>query len=1185
MRLISIEIKGFKSFANQTILNFKEQVTGVVGPNGSGKSNIVDAIRWVLGEQKGKELRLDQMSDVIFNGTKSRKPGGVAQVSMSFENNKGVLPTEYNQVTISRLLYRNGDSEYRLNNVTCRMKDIKSLLMDTGIGSNSYAIIALGMVDDILNDKEQARRRMFEQAAGISKFKIRKKETVNKLNLTTADLDRVEDLLFEISDNLKALEKQAKKAEKYLKIKDEYRIQSIQCAQLETTKLKEDFTKIKGQIDIEQDKYRQLGTDIISLEAKLSKEKAKHLEREQELSAFQKEQNALLEELRRTENEKSLSQQKVQFIQERITSVSRAIKEDGIKLEGHEAKIMELNQQIVRLEAEYATIDKNLEDNEQNYVQKKQAFEKLKTLNDSLTAQREEINRAIIDVDKDIAVNENNIAGFDRQKVQLHTEQNDFLQTIEGIKEKLLAKNNESASILTMIETLSQQKEKLEQQILEVQKKYQDKTQFQIATQRKIDSLTNEYSLLKSMIDSFEGYPESMKFLQTEWKGGLILLSDIIEVDDKYKLAIEQYLEPYLNHYVVRSVHEAYEAINVLKEAQKGKASFFILDRIKETPITPSSEYQNDPRVLHVMQILNYEGQYTALISHLFHDAYILDEEVKNLNSMDYLPDTKVLSIHGIFVDRGDTVYGGSVGLFEGNKLGRKKKLNQIEKEIERLQEQKISIDNDLKALKERETSLKQSDLDKQINTLRNSQSSARSEVLVLESQSNNAQEKQQNSIKKIETLDIQIRQFQSRIKDLVSKRKQLEEKKASYIANTESGDDLSKLNQGLTALYEEQNKYKLMKMQSKNQIDSTKRDLNYEQNRKKEISDRGQSLRSNLSRSNQEMDEYVHKLKVAEEALIILYQHKGEKSESFIKVEREYYEMRTAITELEDQIKELNKSQSQSQLLINNLKDKFTDLKLKINSIAERIEIEFKIKLSDAPAIEQGIVLSEELKMNVDKLRSRLYNYGEVNPMAVEAYNEMQIRHENITKQRDDILKAKESLLKTIKEIEDSATERYLASFNQVRENFREVFRSLFTEDDDCDLVLLDPEHPVDSQIDIIAKPKGKRPKSLSQLSGGEKTLTAIALLFGLYLLKPAPFCIFDEVDAPLDDANIQKFNRIIKKFSDKSQFIIVTHNKSTMADVDVLYGVYMQEQGVSGVAPVDLRLYKNDSKLEKTS
>ena len=291
MRLKQLEIKGFKSFANETVINFEEDVIGIVGPNGSGKSNIVDAIRWVLGEQKSRELRLDSMSSVIFNGTKRRKAGGVASVSLTFENTKNLLPTEYHSVTITRMLYRSGDSEYRLNGVTCRLKDITSLFLDTGIGSNSYAIIALGMVDDILADKDNARRKMFEQAAGISKYKVRKRETINKLKRTTEDLDRVEDLLYEINNNLKTLEKQARRARRYFELKDQYKQYSTEMAVLKIGQLKEQQLELQKKLEQEQDKYRQFDVDINTYEANLESQRKEHVDKEQALSQRQRELN------------------------------------------------------------------------------------------------------------------------------------------------------------------------------------------------------------------------------------------------------------------------------------------------------------------------------------------------------------------------------------------------------------------------------------------------------------------------------------------------------------------------------------------------------------------------------------------------------------------------------------------------------------------------------------------------------------------------------------------------------------------------------------------------------------------------------------------------------------------------------------------------------------------------------
>ncbi|MDH3652053.1 MAG: AAA family ATPase, partial [Saprospiraceae bacterium] len=338
MRLQRLEIKGFKSFALETVINFNEDVIGVVGPNGAGKSNLVDAIRWVLGEQKGKELRLEKMSDVIFNGTKKKKAGGVAYVSLTFENTKNLLPTEYQTVSIARYLYRSGESEYRLNNVPCRLKDIRSLFLDTGIGSNSYAIIALGMVEDILSDKENARRRMFEQAAGISKYKARKKETLNKLTNTQNDLDRIEDLLYEIEQNLKALEKQAKRTQKYFDLKERYRELSIKLAVVKIKDLKDKYQLLTSRIDHEGDVYRQVEVDLRETEAALEKLKQHHLDKEKSLSEFQRSMNDLVNGIRTAENDKKILEQKSEFLSQSILTLEH-------RMQSNQQRIAELDKE------------------------------------------------------------------------------------------------------------------------------------------------------------------------------------------------------------------------------------------------------------------------------------------------------------------------------------------------------------------------------------------------------------------------------------------------------------------------------------------------------------------------------------------------------------------------------------------------------------------------------------------------------------------------------------------------------------------------------------------------------------------------------------------------------------------------------------------------------------------------
>lgn len=1179
VRLKNIEIKGFKSFANQTILNFNEQVIGVVGPNGSGKSNIVDAFRWVLGEQKGRELRLDKMGDVIFNGTKSRKPSGVAQVSLTFENSEGVLASQYNQVTISRLLYRNGDSEYRLNNVVCRLKDIKSLFIDTGIGSNSYAIIALGMVDDILEDRENSRRRMFEQAAGISKYKQRKRETENKLKHTSADLDRVEDLLFEIEGNLKSLEKQARRAQKYLDIKADHKNLSVASALANQSELKVKQVALKKQIETEQDTYRSLDVLINQLEAKLAKEKRNQLEKERELSSFQKQQTSILEKISQAENDKNLNQQQAQFCQQTLENLKVSISNEEIAFADLDKVLFSLEEEKTGLTKEKNEQTTEFKKSHEFYEKAKGEYDELKKQASTINDQKQQIEFKIVDAEKAIAITENEIRNSNNQIETVKSRTEEIQKRLDGqaaskldierkLKEKLEEKQRIEKGIAAKErKSVDLQKEK------EGFKKNLDKIL------RRKDACKNEFTLLKSMIDSLEGFPESIKYLEKSWNKTSRLLTDIISVDDDYKLAVEQYLEPYLNHYVVDTKEQAIEAIGLLRNAQKGKAKFFVLDMIKSKD-KAASGMMLPSNFIPCTSIVETDKKYNKLVELLFTNVYIFDGEIDaDVPESDTLT---VLSKHGLFTRAQHTWSGGSVGLFEGKKIGRKQSLKKLERTLVKLEEEESDL---LARIKQVEKGLEDIDVKAEKQRLERATrdlNTTEGELTRLETQRG-------------EILRA-VKENQERYQNYIGRLKEKEEALASQkmdrdkliqtkegIENKGMGDMfLQSKSEELTKLYESSNRLQMKTMELNNRIDRLQRESDFQKNRKVESSQRLKEAKNKKQLQEQMMQKALEGIKQAESKLIKLYEDKSNFASSFTQVEEAFYQLRGDITKAEEEIRDNTRKQNQSQVLINTLKEKYNEKKSKLAGIRDRLHIEFNVELEKVNKEDFDQWMTADLDIKLERIRTRIHNYGEVNPLAVEAYKEMDERYQLIKKQRDDINEAKEALTETIKQIESSATEQYVQSFEQVRANFREVFRSLFTEDDDCDLVMLDPENPLETKIEIVAKPKGKKPKSLNQLSGGEKTLTAIALLFSLYLLKPAPFCIFDEVDAPLDDANIQKFNKIIKKFSKDSQFIIVTHNKSTMADVDVLYGVYMQEQGVSGVSAVDFRSYEHQAILE---
>jgi chromosome segregation protein len=1174
MKLKTLEIKGFKSFANQTIINFNEEVIGIVGPNGSGKSNIVDAIRWVLGEQKSRELRLEQMQDVIFNGTNKRKQAGIAQVTLTFENTKNLLPTAYNTVAISRLLYRSGESEYQLNGVNCRLKDITNLFLDTGIGSNSYAIIALGMVDDILDDKEDSRRKMFEQAAGVSKYKIRKREALSKLKSASEDLDRVEDLLHEIDGNLKSLEKQAKRTKKYFDLKNEYKELSIELSLLKVSVLKKQYVQFKKDIDDLQDDYRTLDFSIQKEEAALELLKKTHLDKEIWLSEHQKDLNEIISNLRNLENEKKLTIQRQQFISENEKKLEEEIlRADDLLLRLKE-EIVEVNIELnlekrvsFRLEQELDAAQKELDEIKNNHTE-------AKSLMDNILLEQNKFEKSVVDLEKLKAVNQSQIDNLSKANETQQNELNQIMISMDSLSsevDKLLVDELTQQEFIKGIDNKEQIRlEKLAQ--LEIQKDIHNQDLVKI--RRELDASRNELKLTKSMVDNLEGFPESIHFLtkQKEWNNKIPLLTDIIYVDEKYRVAIENFLEPFLNYFVVNDYPTALQAVDTLIKAQKGKANFFVLSSFETyiLPLFPQISYQ---RAIDLVQV---DEPYSKLCNYLLEGVYMVEPN----QSIFQLPESNLVFLHtnGQFTNRKHSLSGGSIGLFEGKKIGRKKNLVFLEESISKKEKEEDRAVNIIHQLKNEISTILALNNQKELSEEKQKLQKIIQQRISTQSRKDGITQFVQDLRIKMEGTKNQIETASSNLEKVLGtleiERRFLDQAKEKIALTDGNFRGLAERLSNVSTLYNDRN---IQFLRQENKVEGCQRELN---NKEKQIIERQNTIYQNkitLQKSIQENDYLTANLTKFTNQIQEILTLKSSRQLNITEAETQFFEERNQIVSLEDLLRKQNKDRQAKQIAVNTLKESFNDTKFEISSLSQRLRIEFEVNVNDILNIEpKGLGSMEELIPQVEKMKVKLDNYGEVNPLAIEAFDEMQERYTNILTQKNDILDAKLSLEKTLNEIEQTATIRFLEAFTQVRTHFIEVFRSLFTDDDNCDLILVDPNNPLDSKIEIIAKPKGKKPQSISQLSGGEKTLTAIALLFSLYLLKPAPFCIFDEVDAPLDDTNISKFNKIIKKFSGESQFIIVTHNKLTMASVQTIYGVYMEEQGVSGIAAVDLREYQ---------
>ena len=1169
MRLKSLEIKGFKSFADKTVVSFDEGITGIIGPNGCGKSNIIDSIRWVIGEQKISALRSENLEALVFNGSRTRSASGLAEVSLTFENTKNLLPTEFSTVTVTRRFYKNGESEYRLNDVQCRLKDIHNLFLDTGVSTDSYAIIELGMVDDIIKDKENSRRRMLEQAAGITIYKTRKKEAKNKLDATEQDLARIEDLLFEINNQLKTLENQAKKAEKYFEIKKEYKEVAVELAKASLEGFNHTYKELNEQQEIETNKRIQLEAEIATEEAALEQEKVGFIEKERALQSMQHEFNDLLQNLRTKENDKNLATQKLHYLKEKENSLREFLNraEGQVKTIGDSIEYTQL--QVAEEESKLVELADNVAAAKMDVEAKRSLYDERRAAVDALRNQFQQIQRSQFDAEKKVAVADTSIQNLQRAAAQLTEEQQNRAYQLQQLEVELKEKEESLESKRIDLQQLQEQHEKTKEQIFETQGQLEGLRNELAEENRKLDSKKNEYDLLKSLVDSMEGYPESIKFLHnnSSWNSASPILSDIIYVKEEFRAAVENVLEPYLNYYVVNNLQEGLQAVHLLDDNKKGKANFFLMDKV-------SGENQNYPQpanTIKALDVIEVDDQYLKLAEQLLGNVFIAENE----EAIEANTGAIILEKTGKYVKGKYTLTGGSVGLFEGKKIGRAKNLEKLQDEIILQQAVVNSLKSEIQIRHNavigfneqlKENAIKQTE--NEINQLTNQCFAAKNKI-------ENLQAAQQNAQQRLEDLEARLQDEHDSISSTREEFSSLNEslhQTGEELKMLEQDYQLSEQDYNAATYIFNENNLNLTKQQSK--IATVKQELEFKQNQLNDLHTQIQNNSSQLTEASEAIVEGETALVQSEELLLQLLQTKEVEEKKLNEADQTYYNLRNALQEKESELRHKTKTKENIEHLLSAIKDKLNDLKLNLSGMKERMQVEFKVDLNEILDQERTSETSlEELQATSDRMRKRLDNMGEVNPTAIEAFTEMKKRYEFILEQKNDLVEAKESLLQTIQEVEATANQQFLETFNQVRENFQKVFKALFTEEDTADMVLVNPENLAETGIDIVAKPKGKRPSSITQLSGGEKTLTATALLFAIYLIKPAPFCILDEVDAPLDDANVGKFTQMIKKFSDNSQFIIVTHNKQTMGAVDVIYGVTMQEPGVSKLVPVDFR------------
>jgi chromosome segregation protein len=1174
MRLTSLEIKGFKSFADKQVIHFDHDVIAIMGSNGCGKSNIVDAIRWVLGEQRAKTLRLEKMDNIIFNGTKDRKPGNMAQVSLTFDNTKNIIPTEFTTVTITRTIYRTGESDYQINGVSCRLKDIKNLFLDTGIGSSTYAIMELKMIDDILNDVDNSRRSLIEQAAGISKYKARKRETLLKFESTEGDLNRVQDLLFEIDNNLKSLESQAKKANRYKKIREEYKNLSIELAKYDLLSINEQFNSLSKILEELQDNRLQLEASVQKREAALQQQKVLIIEKEKSLSEEQKKLNDFINSIQSKESDKKVALQKGEFLEQRSKVLNEQIISQKVESENLIAELIVLNERIAKEKENLTTIQSDATEAKQKLEIQRESSLQIK---DALDKQRQTfgaVNSKMNEAEKQLAIRESKLESLKNANQRSLFEKEEKLEALKKLeveveKIKLTIQQHQA-----LINGLVEKEAENVIQIELLEKSIEDKRNESGSKKRQLDAKNNELRLTKNMIDSLEGFPDAIKFLKkkNDWLKKTPLLSDLLYTDEKYRVALEIVLQPYLNHFIVATEEEAHQSIQYLKEANKGRAHFFVLEQFKLLK-EKKETLKLQPGEIAAIDIVELDANYSALLHYLLKDVVIVTDsasfKVPSTSSYFYV------DLGGQWIQSTKEISGGTVGLFEGKRLGRLKNLEKLEKEISLLQEEVKKADSALKSDQEKLISLKNNSFRNTIDRERRELQMVERDLVSFTSRIENSQEFVAQHSKRHEEVVGTISQLEKEIKSLTKEHQEAKDAAHIYQLKLDAlENDFKVATLEFTQLQEKFNEKNILFIQNENALQSYRQSIQFKNTRQETVAQELEKNQKEQSLSKIEAEQIKAQLIEIEKALLEAYQSRDKRKEELSGQESGYYELKESVQAEEDSIRNIQKQKEELDWAIHQKTEKRSNLKFELQSLQQRLELEFKVDVQEMlenlspPTLERV-----EIEIQISKVNSRIENFGEVNPMAEAAYDEMKKRFDFITEQKEDLVSAKATLLSTIQEIEHTAKEHFMDAFVAIRENFKNVFRSMFNEHDNCDLTLLDPNDPLESKVEIIAKPKGKRPQSINQLSGGEKSLTALSLLFALYLHKPAPFCILDEIDAPLDLANIDKFNKVIRDFSKSSQFIVVSHQEETGAAADVVHGVTMHKTGISLLVSTDFR------------
>jgi chromosome segregation protein len=1167
MYISELELQGFKSFAYKTNVSFDKGITAIVGPNGCGKSNIVDAMRWVLGEQRPTLLRSSSMANVIFNGTAKKNALGMAEVALTFVNNKGLLPTEYNEVTIGRRLYRSGESEYLINGTTCRLKDITELFMDTGMSSDAYSVIELKMVEEILDDKNNDRRRLFEEAAGVTSYKEKRKKTFRKLDETQSDLQRVEDILVEVRKKADSLERQAEKAQKAKKYKSELEHLDKALNKHEFLQIKEELEPLEERIENADKEKKEILAKAERLEEEAEEARNALNEKERRQSEAQRRVSQLHSKIRDTETTLEITREKISNEESVIEQYTKDIEQSKKDLEDLREAFQNSQKKLESFGDDLKKAENNLNESKERYSEIQQQYSEKRDELNQLEQDFSQANQDLNDLQTKRIKIESRLENTEGELTRIRKEIEDLEDEIMNFRgeKKLVQEKLEKAKT-----KLDDQQKKLQQAREQREKlsEKQDALKDQIRNHKsKLDSVTSEIELLSNIADSNEAFPSSVQFLLENYDQEFSLLdvvSNVLSTDEKHAVALEAVLAEALNYVVVDTLDNAHKAAKLLKENDKGRATFIPLDQLSD-----SYEVLSDSLVEEVKS----ETKFNSLKELLLGKVRVFDSVDEAYSAIVGNRQTGV-TLDGEVITNHQFLQSGSKSKNAGIRVGLKDKISKLENkagsitsDIQDAEDELENVQRQYKAINLQAIEQELKGKEQQVRELENRISSFEQKIEIYQDNVSELKDRRESLVNNEDSSKEELDKLQPRQKELQEKLKDLHEQQ------DEKKKILQELEEERSIAQSRYNDAQLKHQDLKNKVETHERDIKRAEDGIKNLKQRLKNRSEKTEEAKERIQKYKSSIEQLEDELGGLKEQKQEADKALEQAEELSGKQRGRINQIEKDLKEVRRRKEVNMELVHHLAMSKEKYEMQIENLSDHIWETYGILMDQIDKELPEDTEPDEAKERIAWLKQKLNKIGEVNPLAIEEYEEEKERLDFYEEQVEDLHQATEELRETINEINKTATEHFNKTFEKIRVNFKKVFHTLFNEDDHCDLIIdEDAEDPLEAKIEIKANPKGKRPSSINQLSGGEKTLTAIALLFAIYLVKPSPFCVLDEVDAPLDDANVERFSDMIKRFSEDTQFIIITHNKKTMSKAEMMYGVTMPETGISRLVGVKL-------------